>query len=68
MIAAILRAQLLSMRFGANRGAVLSAITGLVWYGFWVFLACLAGVFTAGADAWTVKAIVEVPVEELFKK
>jgi hypothetical protein len=24
--------------------------------------------FTQGAGAWTVKAIVEVPVEEMFKK
>ncbi len=35
MIAAILRAQLLSMRFGASRGAIFSLITGLLWYGFW---------------------------------
>jgi ABC-2 type transport system permease protein len=35
MIAAILRAQLLSMRLGAGRGAIFGLITGLVWYGFW---------------------------------
>lgn len=35
MIAAILRAQLLSMRLGARRGAIFSLITGLIWYGFW---------------------------------
>ena len=36
LIAAILRAQWLSMRMGANRrGAILSLITGLVWYGLW---------------------------------
>ena len=35
MIAAILRAQLLSMRLGARRGAIFGLITGLIWYGFW---------------------------------
>jgi ABC-2 type transport system permease protein len=35
MIAAILRAQLLSMRLVARRGAIFSLITGLIWYGFW---------------------------------
>ena len=35
MIAAILRAQLLSMRMGGRRGAVFSVITGVIWYGFW---------------------------------
>ncbi len=51
MIAAILRAQLLSMRVGGSRGAVLSAITGVVWYGFWVFLSSVAALFAARADA-----------------
>jgi ABC-2 type transport system permease protein len=35
MIAAILRAQLLSMRIGASRGAIFSLITSFIWYGFW---------------------------------
>jgi ABC-2 type transport system permease protein len=35
MIAAILRAQFLSMRLGARRGAIFGLITGLLWYGFW---------------------------------
>lgn len=39
MIPAILRAQLLSMRLVAGRGAAFSLITGLVWYGAWLFLA-----------------------------
>lgn len=39
MIAAILRAQWLSMRMGANRAAAFSLITGLIWYGFWTGLA-----------------------------
>lgn len=39
MIAAILRAQLQSMRLMGHRGAVFSFITGLIWYGFWCSLA-----------------------------
>ena len=35
MIAAILHAQLLSMRPGAGRGAIFGLITGFIWYGFW---------------------------------
>jgi len=36
VVAAILRAQWLSMRMGANRrGAILSLITGFIWYGMW---------------------------------
>jgi ABC-2 type transport system permease protein len=35
VIAAILRAQWLSMRLGGNRGAVFSAITTTAWYGLW---------------------------------
>jgi ABC-2 type transport system permease protein len=35
MIAAILRAQLLSMRIRGSRGAIFSRVTGVVWYGFW---------------------------------
>jgi ABC-2 type transport system permease protein len=35
MIAAILRAQLWSMRMRGSRGAVFSGITAFVWYGFW---------------------------------
>jgi ABC-2 type transport system permease protein len=42
VISAILRAQLLSMRLrvGTRRGgAIFSAVTGLLFYGFWAFLA-----------------------------
>jgi ABC-2 type transport system permease protein len=35
MIAALLRAQWLSMRLGSSRGSFLSLITGVIWYGFW---------------------------------
>src|ERR1700680_3566299 len=35
MIAAILRAQWLSMRLGPRRGSFFSLATGLIWYGFW---------------------------------
>src|SRR5438105_13848689 len=46
MIRAILRAQLLTMRIGAGRGRIFTAITGAIWYGIWVVVA--AGVY-AGA-------------------
>jgi ABC-2 type transport system permease protein len=39
VIAAILRAQFLSMRMTARRGAVLSFITGILWYGLWLGIA-----------------------------
>ena len=48
MIAAILRAQLLSMRLRAGtRGtsAVFGVISGLVFYGFWAFLGWTAMLF-----------------------
>jgi len=51
MIAAILRAQILSMRLAGRRGAVFSAITGAIWYGFWCFIAFTIGLFAAHADA-----------------
>src|SRR5262249_21321199 len=35
VIAAILRAQWLSMRLGSSRGRILGLITGLLWYSFW---------------------------------
>jgi ABC-2 type transport system permease protein len=50
MIGSILRAQFLSMRLrvGSRRvGAIFSAITGLIFYGFWTFLAFGAVLFFA---------------------
>jgi ABC-2 type transport system permease protein len=50
MIAAILRAQFLSMRLrvGSRRASVVfSAITGIVFYGFWTFLAFAAVMYFA---------------------
>jgi ABC-2 type transport system permease protein len=49
MIAAILRAQLLSMRFGARRGAIFGLLTGLLWYGFWA--GASAGIYALAARA-----------------
>ena len=46
MIAAILRAQWLSLR-PFRRGAVFTVITALIWYGFWTVLAVSAGLFTS---------------------
>jgi len=42
VIAAILRAQWLSMRLGGRRGAVFSIITGFLWYGMWTVVAGFA--------------------------
>jgi ABC-2 type transport system permease protein len=53
VIYAIIRAQLLGMRVrvGTRRaGAIFSAITGLVFYGFWTFLAWGAMLYFAGPD------------------
>ena len=49
MIAAILRAQWLSMRLAGRRGRVFSIVTGVIWYGMWVFLSYLA--FGAAREA-----------------
>ena len=51
MIAAILRAQLLSMRPGTNRGFGLGLLAAFFWYGFWLFVSGTAGVFAAHAPA-----------------
>jgi len=49
VIAAILRAQLLSMRSfrldSRRRGAIFSILTSVIWYGVWVFVAFLAAGF-----------------------
>ena len=54
MIAAIIRAQLLSMRSfrlgSSRRGAAVSIITGLVWYGFWTLISISAFEYTSGGD------------------
>ncbi len=50
MIAAILQAQLRSMRPG-NRGRVFRVVAGLIWYGIWVAVGCAAGVGAALANA-----------------
>jgi len=49
MIAAILRAQLLSMRPGSNRGVALGVMVAVFWYGFWAFVSCWAGLFVSHA-------------------
>ena len=55
MIAAIVRAQLLSMRFGGRQGAVFSLIIGMVWYGFWCFAAFSIQELAGLADAATLR-------------
>ena len=51
MIAAILRAQLLSMRLGKSRGASITVIAGAIWYGLWCVLAALAYAAASNATA-----------------
>ena len=55
MIAAILRAQFLSMRSfrldSRRRGAVFSILTSLIWYGIWVFVAFAAESFCSSEGA-----------------
>jgi ABC-2 type transport system permease protein len=51
MIAAILRAQFLSMRPGSSRGFAWGAVSAFFWYGFWLFVSLVAGVFAAHAPA-----------------
>jgi ABC-2 type transport system permease protein len=50
MIAAILRAQMLSMRPVSSRGAGLGIVTAVFWYGFWFFVSCTAGFLAAHAS------------------
>ena len=64
MIAAILRAQWLSMRLrlgSQRRGAILSIFTAVVWYGFWVFLAVLAEQFAEIGESAD-KQLVALPI------
>jgi ABC-2 type transport system permease protein len=51
MIAAILRAQMLSMRPGSSRGIGLGAVAAFFWYGFWLFVSWTAAFFAARATA-----------------
>jgi ABC-2 type transport system permease protein len=51
MIAAILRAQFLSMRMAGRRGAILSVITAIVWYGIWTAVAVAACFAVSRAEA-----------------
>lgn len=60
MIAAILRAQFLSMRMTGRRGAFFSVITGIVWYGIWTAVACAAWFTLAGAEATALRTWVPV--------
>jgi ABC-2 type transport system permease protein len=46
MITAILRAQLLSMRFG-GRGTVFSIVTAVIWYGLWAGISAILGLAAA---------------------
>jgi len=56
VIAAILRAQLLSMRMG-GRGRWLSLFTGIAWYGIWVIAACAVYMGVSGAEAQQLRTL-----------
>jgi ABC-2 type transport system permease protein len=60
MIAAILRAQFLSMRMAGRRGAFFSLITGIAWYGIWTAVAFAAWFALAHADAGEVRTWVPI--------
>ena len=55
MIAAILRAQFLSMRSfrldSRRRGAIFSILTSLIWYGIWIFVAFIAESFFSSPES-----------------
>ena len=51
MIGAILRAQMLSMRPGSNRGMGFGVVAAVFWYGFWLFVSWTAAFFAAHAPA-----------------
>jgi ABC-2 type transport system permease protein len=55
MIAAILRAQLLSMRPGSSRGTGIAALAAFFWYGFWLFVSWSAAYLSAHAAADVVR-------------
>jgi hypothetical protein len=57
MIAAILRAQWLSMRFAGRRGAVLSVITGAGWYGLWTAVGIAVYVFFSRMTVDTLRVL-----------
>jgi ABC-2 type transport system permease protein len=60
MIAAILRAQFLSMRMAGRRGAFFSLITGIVWYGIWTAVSFAAWFTLAQAQAGELRIWVPV--------
>jgi ABC-2 type transport system permease protein len=55
MIAAILRAQWLSMRWGGRRGATWSILTACLWYGFWCSIALLISELARSAGSTELK-------------
>ena len=64
MIAAILRAQFRSMRFG--RGSALTAVARVIWYGIWTVAACAAGWWAAVANPSTLDRIISPALMGIF--
>jgi len=66
MIAAILRAQWLSTRLGAGRGAWFGIVTAVLWYGIWTAVAVGAAFFLRAADGPAAAAAVPVGLLAVF--
>jgi ABC-2 type transport system permease protein len=56
MIAAILRAQVLSMRWGRGRHSFLRVLPTVVWYGFWIFAAVFVCQLARGQSVGSLRA------------
>jgi ABC-2 type transport system permease protein len=66
VIAAILRAQWLSMRLGGRRGAWMGIVTGVIWYGLWAFLSSVAFGFAREASAEELQAYLPLAMLGVF--
>ena len=65
MIAAILRAQWLSMRFN-SRGRIATLLVACIWYGMWTLGAWAAAVGIAAADAAALRLYLPVGLAGVF--
>jgi ABC-2 type transport system permease protein len=66
VIAAILRAQFLSMRFGGVRAAALSVIAGGIWYALWCFVAISVYAVAAQTNAGELRRFLPLGLLAVF--
>jgi hypothetical protein len=66
VIAAILRAQWLSMRMGGQRGKIFSFITGVVWYSVWIVAASFACLTVSRAPTDVLRRILPLALLGVF--